>query len=892
MAPVLPPAQGHRRVLLGWALTAVASVIVCWVLYSRDLRQLQLTNLERESSRSLVFGNIFDGDFKSTAADLRVLADSDNLHDAIRDGRPEQWSRIGRDILHRLQQEPEYDQIRFMDAAGHERVRVERVRGIIPVNQLVDKSSTPYFQAGMAAPRGAILISPLQLRRTGQSVESGNISILRFSMPIYDPQGRRTGVLAINYLGSALFSHFGMLPVATQRHIRVLNAQGYWLKAMNPQDEWGFEFPEKMDRTLAKSAPELWAQVIAKREGQLPYGGGWFTWHRIDPYATLGQKSVPGSFLIAASELPADEWAETIHGRAQPYLVVGAILLVVIATGAWIHDARIRERKKTVDALRRASDSAQEASRLKSQFLANMSHEIRTPMNGVVGMTGLLLDTPLSAEQRGYATTVRSSADALLSLINDILDFSKIEAGQLEFEQRAFDLRDPVENCLGLVAEKAHAKNLELAYLIEENVPTSLVGDSNRLHQVLLNLLGNAVKFTSAGEVVLKIAKVSESAGRARLRFTVRDTGTGVSPEVASRLFQPFVQGDSSTSRKFGGTGLGLAICKQLVTLMSGEISVESPPGGGASFSFTAEFPLSEAAPRIVPRKADLTGLRALIVDDNETNREILSRQLASWNLETRTAPNAEEALTVLRAAAAAGKPFQFAVLDMQMPGMSGLDAARAVGDEPGLAGLRKIILTSVGNLISRSVLEAAGVSACLSKPARQSQLHDALVEAFVGAHSPVAALEPKPAFPGASAPGAEADVKLRILVAEDNLVNQHVARLQLEKFGYRPAIVPGGREAVAAVKEGRYDVVLMDCQMPEVDGFEATRRIREWESERRTAGDATRAVHIIAMTANAMSGDRETCIAAGMNDYVTKPVRAPALAAALARAPGSDAGL
>ncbi len=890
--PLNPEPDRRRAVLLAWACAAIAAVVICWVLYLRDLHQIEVNVKEREYSRSSVFGAIFDSDFRSTSADLKVLASSVNLNDAMESDRDDLYERTSRDVLHRLQQQPEYDEIRFVDATGHQRFRVRRGFGVMPPDHS-DRSNIPFFADTMKLPAGTILLSDLRLRRVGPNLASPRAAYLRFSIPVFDADGKRSGVLSINYLGSALFGRFSMLSAVTQRHIRILNSAGYWLKAGDPAEEWGFEYPDRQDRTLAKVDPALWAEVAAKPEGQLPYAGGWFTWHRIEPYAAINQPTRPGSFLIAGSEFSAAEWQAATKGHSQPYFIVGGLLLLVMALGARVQDARIRERKKTEAALRLAHANAQESSRLKAQFLANMSHEIRTPMNGVVGMTGLLLDTALTAEQRSYANTVRASADALLALINDILDFSKIEAGQLEFEREPFDLRDPIENSLGLVAEKAHAKNLELAYLVEENVPTSLVGDPNRLHQVLLNLLGNAVKFTATGEVILRVEKISEAEGRAQLRFSVRDTGSGVSPEVAARLFQPFVQGDSSTSRKFGGTGLGLAICKQLVTLMSGEIGVDSPPGGGAIFWFTAEFPLGEASPRIVPRKADLSGLRALIIDDNETNREILCRQLASWRIETRAVPSAEDGLTVLRAAAAGGTPFQFAVLDMQMPGMSGLEAARAVKDEPTLSGLRKIILTSVGHPISRSVLENAGVSACLIKPARQSQLHDALVEAFVGIPPPVTVSDGRVPF-AATAPAlaTDGDVKLRILVAEDNLVNQHVARLQLEKFGYRPDIVPGGAEAVAAIKEKNYDVVLMDCQMPEVDGFEATRRIREWEAERRIAGEEVRPMHIIAMTANAMSGDREACLAAGMNDYVTKPVRAPALAAALAQVPTVDYGI
>jgi signal transduction histidine kinase/DNA-binding response OmpR family regulator len=892
MSPVAPEPDRRRLVLLAWASAAVAALAVCFVLYLRDIHQIEVGIKEREYSRSSVFGAIFDSDFRSTAADLKVLAQSVNLNDAIETDRPELYERTTRDVLHRLQQQPEYAEIRFVDAAGRERFGVQRGVGILPPDS-TDYSKIPFFAETMKLPPETVLLSDLRLRRVGPDLVSPPTSYLRFSIPVFDSAGKRRGALSVNYMGSALFGRFSVLSAVAQKHIRILNSAGYWLKAEDPAEEWGFEYPDRHDRTLAKIDPALWADVVAKPEGQMPDAGGWFTWHRIEPYAAINQPPLPGSFLIAGSEFSAAEWRAATKGHSQPYIIVGALLLLVMALGARVQDARIRERKKTEAALRLAHDSAQESSRLKAQFLANMSHEIRTPMNGVVGMTGLLLDTALTAEQRSYANTVRASADALLSLINDILDFSKIEAGQLEFEREPFDLRDPIENSLGLVAEKAHAKNLELAYLIEENVPTSLVGDSNRLHQVLLNLLGNAVKFTPAGEVILRVEKLTELGGRTQLRFSVRDTGTGVPPEVAARLFQPFVQGDSSTSRKFGGTGLGLAICKQLVTLMSGEIGVDRPPGGGAIFWFTAEFPLGEAAPRIVPRKADLSGLRALIVDDNETNRDILSRQLASWRIETRAVPSAEDGLTVLRAAAAGGTPFQFAVLDMQMPGMSGLEAARAVKDEPTLSGLRKIILTSVGNPLSRAVLESAGVSACLIKPARQSQLHDALVEAFVGSPAPVPVSDGRVPFasfaPVETTPG---DVRLRILVAEDNLVNQHVARLQLEKFGYRPDIVPGGAEAVAAVKARAYDLVLMDCQMPDVDGFEATRRIREWEAERRVAGEEVRPVHIIAMTANAMSGDREACLTAGMNDYVTKPVRAPALAAALAQVPMADYGI
>ncbi|HTV93948.1 MAG TPA: response regulator [Verrucomicrobiae bacterium] len=684
----------------------------------------------------------------------------------------------------------------------------------------------------------ALAVQAHTFARRGTVVEplAGNDEIARVSQTVHDMavQVKERSDVLLRYRMLAEYTNEPMVFVR-RRDLHIVETNRAALK------RYGYS----MDELLAMSAYDL----------------------RVPGEADIAEKRIPerGEFNMRI---------ETVHRRKD-----GSEFPVEVTLQSGIIDGEemvlgvirdLSERRAAEAAISEALDRAVEASRLKSEFVATMSHEIRTPMNGVIGATELLLETPLATQQREFALTARDSAHSLLGVITNILDFSKIEAGKIELDTMEFDLVAYVEGVGSMLGVQAHSKGISLMTYVEPSIPSRVVGDPTHLRQVLVNLVGNAIKFTEQGGVALLADLISRTPDRVQVGFAVRDTGIGIDAATVPKLFGAFTQADGSTTRKYGGTGLGLAITKRLVELMGGEITVESLPGSGSTFSFELEFrTTSNVVERLVPEV--LRDMRALVVDDDVMSRDILARYLTSWGLRVHTAATAEEGWGVIREAARRDEAFDLALLDLRMPRIGGLELGRMIMGDVALSRTKLILVTAYDSFEKGREAIGSGFAAYLTKPIRQSYLYDAIVEACYG--ESLVPPSPQPNAAQQHAPRAG-----RILLVEDNEVNRRITLLQLERLGYLAECAANGREAYERSADDDFDMILMDCQMPVMDGFEATRAIRKRE------GRTGRHVPIVAMTANALTGDRDACFSAGMDDYISKPIAMTELQTTLVR--------
>lgn len=856
-----------RSFLITTIILGALAATGCYYMYLMETESIENVIKINERMHNNLLSRTISLDLKSLFNDLELAGNHIEVKRFLKDRNPTTQSDLESEFIALCRISKSYDQVRIIDNNGMELVRVNYNNGhpkAVPSQKLQDKSNRYYFKESQNLKQGEVYVSPFDLNIENGKIEQPLKPMIRVSMPIYDDSRQQLGIVILNYLGQQILDSIAANKSSDRELSMLLNDEGYWLLSPDKSQEWSFMYEDRKPVDFGTINPHAWKQMTSSKEGQFSATEGLYTYSTIvvAPNARSNELNEDTRRWKIVCLTRASTIATSYAQISNNYKIIYTYVFLIILFGGLTRARFIGVRAQGRRRLEKAKLEAEDANRAKSDFLARMSHEIRTPMNAVIGLTHLALKTELTSKQSDYLTKVDISAKSLLGIINDILDFSKIEAGKLEVGEVDFILDDVLNDIVNMLGLQAEQKGIEFLLMVKSTVPNLLIGDRLRLGQVLLNLTGNAIKFTESGEIIIAARLIEETNDTALIQFSVKDTGIGISPEQAAKLFQPFSQADGSISRQFGGTGLGLTISKRLVELMGGTMELKSDIGEGSEFIFTLPFGLQAkhtGAHHIYPN--EVKGMRVLAVDDSKMSRMVLDKVLRSFTFDVETAKNGGQALELLYKNDESS-PFKLVITDWRMPDIDGIELVQKIKRTTRLKNIPKVImLTAYGQDEIRHRAEQVDLDGFMLKPFNRSILFDTIMETITNDKfrmNKITAEKTRIGIPPNVA-GAH------ILLAEDNEINQQVAREILEGADIIVSIANNGQEAVEMVKVNTYDAVLMDIQMPIMDGFKAVKDIR--------ADEKFQSIPIIAMTAHALVGDREKSLLAGMNDHVTKPI-------------------